>query len=330
LGSFGSLDRRRGAESAGGLAPGAAGVVCWRNFSPAGVVWESVRPKPESAEWARPPAAGLESLLEKLDEENPMISRKTFACLLLTGFAAVALSAQTADELVEKNIQAKGGRDKLNAVKTLRLSGKMTMGQGMEAPVVMEMAPPAHKVRMEFTFQGMTGVRAYDGAAGWQVMPFMGKTDPEALAADELKEMKQDADFQGPLFDYKSKGNKVEYLGKGDLEGTPVQKLKLTEKDGDVTTIYLDADSFLELKEETTRTIRGQATDLETTLGNYQKVEGLTLPYTIESKAKGMPGSQVISVSKVEINTDVPASRFEMPKVEKKKETPKEAAPPKP
>jgi hypothetical protein len=260
-----------------------------------------------------------------------MIFRKTLAFLLLTGFAAAALSAQTADEVVEKYIQAKGGRDKIKSVKTVRFTAKMTMGQGMEAPLVMELVPPEHKLRMEFTIQGMTGTQAYDGAKGWQVMPFLGKTDPEPMTGDDLKDAKENADLvEGPLFNYKDKGNKVEYLGKGDLEGTPVQKLKLTEKDGDVTTIYFDADSYLELKDETTRTIRGQATDLETTFGNYKQVEGLTMPFTIETKPKGAPASQVITIDKIEINTPISKDRFDMPKVAKKTEAPKDAAPPKP
>jgi hypothetical protein len=266
-------------------------------------------------------------------QEDLMIFKKTLAAALLAGFAGAALSAQTADELVEKYIQAKGGRDKIKAVKTMRMTAKMTMGQGMEAPVVMELVPAEHKLRMEFTLQGMTGVQAYDGTNGWQVMPFLGKTDPEPMTGDDLKDVKENADLvEGPLFNYKDKGNTVAYLGKGDLEGTPVQKLKLTKKDGDVTTIYLDADSYLELKDETTRTIRGQATDLETTFGNYKQVEGLTLPFTIETKLKGAAGgqSQAIIVDKIEVNTAIPASRFEMPKAEKKQEAPKNAPPPKP
>jgi len=266
-----------------------------------------------------------------------MILRKSFAFLLMGGLAAVALPAQTVDEVVEKYIQAKGGREKIKAVKTLRFTAKMSMGQGMEAPVVMELVPPEHKMRMDFTIQGMTGSQAYDGAGGgWQVMPFMGKNDPEPLSADDLKEAKDNADLlEGPLFNYKDKGNTVELLGKGDLEGTPVLKLKLTKKDGDVSTLYLDADSYLVLKEDSSRTIRGQATDIETTYGNFKQVGGLTIAYTIENKIKGAPAgqSQVISVDKVEVNADVPASRFAKPAVEKKKEVAKDAkdaAPPKP
>ena len=260
-----------------------------------------------------------------------MIFRKTLASVLLAGFAAAALSAQNADEVVEKHIQAKGGRDKIKSVKTLRFTAKMSMGQGMEAPVIMELVPPEHKLRMEFTIQGMTGIQGYDGTTGWQIMPFLGKTEPEQMTGDDLKEAKENADLvEGPLFNYKEKGNKVEYLGKGDLEGTPVQKVKLTEKDGDVTTIYFDADSYLELKNETTRSIRGQATDIETTFGNYKQVEGLTMPFAIETKMKGGPGAQTITIEKMEVNTAIPSSRFDMPKVEKKQEAPKDAAPPKP
>jgi outer membrane lipoprotein-sorting protein len=257
--------------------------------------------------------------------------RKTLACLLLTGLTALAAAAQTADDLVAKNIEARGGREALKAVQSARTTGKMNMGQGMEAPVVLEVLPNAHKVRMDFTIQGMTGTQAYNGDSGWQVMPFMGKTDPEPMSADDIKEVRKNSDFQGPLFDYKDKGNKVELLGKADLEGTPVYKLRLTEKDGDVTTIYLDAESYLELKEETSRVVRGQATDVETTFGDYKKVSGVTMPFTIEVKTKGAPAAQVITIDKVEINSDVPASRFDMPKVEKKPEAAKpSAAPPKP
>lgn len=249
--------------------------------------------------------------------------RKTLIGLCLAGLVAGSLAAQTADELVEKNIAAKGGKEKLAAIQGVRVTAKMAM-QGMEMPITMEQVPPAHKVRMDFTVQGMQGTRAYDGKTGWQVMPFMGKTDPETLNAEDLKEVQDSADFQGPLFDYKAKGNTVELLGKSDLEGTPAYKLKLTKKNGDVTTIYLDADSYLELRTEASATVQGQQRDVSTTFGDYKKVEGLTLPFSIETKITGI-GGQTITVAKYEINPELPASRFEMPKV-----AAKPAAPPKP
>jgi outer membrane lipoprotein-sorting protein len=251
--------------------------------------------------------------------------RKTFAWLLVAGLTGAAAWAQTADEIIEKHLQAMGGKDKLKAVQTERISGKMVMGQGMEAPFTMEMARP-NKMRMEFTIQGMTGVQAFDGKAGWAVMPFMGKTEPEAMPAEDVKRMEEQADIDGLLLDYKEKGRQVEYAGKEDLEGTPVHKLKVTQKNGDVVYVYIDAEQFLQLKQAGKTKIRGQEVESETTFGDFKTVEGLVFPHSIEQKAQGMPAGMVMTISKVEINPSVADSRFAMPAAEKK-EAP---APPKP
>ncbi|MES1243553.1 MAG: hypothetical protein ABUT39_18235 [Acidobacteriota bacterium] len=252
------------------------------------------------------------------------MKRKTFAGLLLAGLMAVAAQAQTVDEIIAKNIEAKGGLDKLKAVQSMRISGKMMVGPGMEAPMVIEMARP-HKVRMEFTFQGMTGIQAYDGKGGWSVMPFMGKKEPEPMSADDLKQAEDQADIDGPLVDYKEKGNQVEYLGKDEIEGTPVHKLKITKKNGDVQTLYLDADSYLEIKAEGKSKVRGQEIEGETTFGDYKEVGGLIFAHSIQSKLKGGQGpGQTITFEKVEINPDIPASRFEMPAAKPAEEKPKQ------
>src|SRR5215203_4851386 len=127
--------------------------------------------------------------------------RKSLVGLFVAGLLSTlstAAWAQTADELIEKNIQAKGGREKIQAIKTLRMTGKMTMGQGMEAPMTMEVARP-DKMRMEFTLQGMTGIQTYDGKEAWAVMPFMGKNDPEAISGKQLERIQEQADFDGLL-----------------------------------------------------------------------------------------------------------------------------------
>jgi outer membrane lipoprotein-sorting protein len=241
------------------------------------------------------------------------MKRKTFAWLLVAGLMGAAAWAQTADEIIEKNIQARGGREKLKAVESVRMSGKMSMGQGMEAPFTLEMARPK-KVRLEFTIQGMTGVQVYDGTTGWAVMPFMGKTDPEEVAGDDLKEMEDQADIDGALVDYKEKGHQVELLGKEDLEGTPAYKLKLTKKNGDVNTIYIDAESYLEMKIEGKRKVRGQDVEVESTPGDYKPVAGVMFPHTLENKAKGAPAGQTITIEKIEVNPTLGADEFAKPK----------------
>ena len=235
----------------------------------------------------------------------------TLAAALLFAFSLQAADL-TVDEILAKNTEARGGLAKLQKVSSMRFNGKLSMG-GMEAAFSMSKKRP-EMVKMEFTIQGMTGVQAYDGTTGWMVMPFMGKKDPEAMTGDMLKEVKDQADFDGPFIDYAKKGNKVELLSKEKIEGTEAYKLKLTQKDGSETIVFIDAESFLEIRMESKKKMQGQEIEGETTLGNYQEVDGLLFPFSIENKAKGMPGGQVITIEKVELNPTITDDLFAMPK----------------
>jgi outer membrane lipoprotein-sorting protein len=238
--------------------------------------------------------------------------RKTITGLALAVLMASPAVAQTVDELIAKNVQARGGADKIKAIKTARTTGKMVMGQGMEAPFVMMEKRP-NMTRMEFTFQGMTGIQAYDGKNGWGLMPFMGKKEPEAVPDEQRALMEEQADMDGPLVDYKAKGHKVELLGKEQVEGADAYKLKLTMKSGKTRTIYLDADSYLEIKMEAKRMLRGAEVEGETTYGDYKEESGLMLAHTVESTVKGSPGKQTLVFEKFEANPDLPDSLFAMP-----------------
>lgn len=235
----------------------------------------------------------------------------TLAAAMLLSLSAFAADL-TVDEILAKNFEAKGGVEKLKALKSVRFSGKMNLGGGMEAPISMTKKRP-EMTRLDFTVQGMTGSQAYDGTTGWLVMPFLGKKEAEPMSADQLKEMKEQADFDGPTWDYKAKGHKVELLGKSEVEGTPAYKLKLTTKDSTESTIYIDAENFLEVKVEAKRKVQGQEIEGETIFGNYQEFEGLLFPMSIEMKAKGAPAGQSITLEKVEINPAVADDIFKMP-----------------
>src|SRR5271157_1165593 len=236
---------------------------------------------------------------------------------LSLGMAAVAILvpamwAQTADEIIAKNIQARGGSDKLKSLQSIKSTATMAMGPGMEAPGVL-IQKRDNLARLEFTIQGLTAVQAYDGKNAWQIMPFMGKKDPELMSADEAKETEEMADIDGPLVDYKSKGNQVELLGKEKVEGTDAYKLKASLKNGDVQTIYIDADSFLEIKEETKRTVRGSEQVVESAIGDYKEVNGIIFPFAIESGVKGSPEKEKLTITKIELNVPADDSIFKMP-----------------
>ena len=235
-------------------------------------------------------------------------------CLAVMALAVLvpALSAQTVDEIIAKNVDARGGMEKLKSIKSIRTTATMTMGPGMEAPGVMVQKRP-EMARLEFTIQGLTAVQAYDGSKAWQIMPFMGKKDPELMSGDETKEMQETADLDGPLVDYKGKGNTVELLGKEKVEGTDAYKLKVTLKNGDVQTMFIDADSFLEIREETKRMVRGTEREFESSIGDYKDVSGIIFPFAVESGIKGTDQKQKITISKIELNVPAEDSIFKMP-----------------
>lgn len=238
--------------------------------------------------------------------------RKLGFGIIAAAVLAPAVGAQTADEIIAKNIQARGGLDKLKSVQTIKATATMAMGPGMEAPGLL-IQKRGNLARLEFTVQGLTAVQAYDGKNAWQIMPFTGKKDPELMSADEAKEVEEMADVDGPLVDYKSKGHQVELLGKEKVEGTDAYKLKVSLKNGDVLTVYIDADSFLTIKEETKRTVRGTEQVVESAIGDYKEVDGLVIPFAIESGVKGSQEREKLTITKIELNVPADDSIFKMP-----------------
>src|SRR5688572_3596130 len=126
--------------------------------------------------------------------------RKVIVALGLGLALAAPAAAQTADDIIAKNIAAKGGMAKLKAVQSIRMTGKMTVGPGIEAPVVLELKRP-NLMRTDITIQGMVGSQAYDGAKGWILMPFGGSKVPQAMSAEDADMAAEQADMDGPLID---------------------------------------------------------------------------------------------------------------------------------
>lgn len=228
----------------------------------------------------------------------------------LTGAPALP----SVEELVARNLEARGGLAKLKAVNSIRLTGRMTIGPGMEAPTTLEMKRPS-KMRLDLSFQGLTATQVYDGQGGWQVMPFQGNKDPQPLTADDLKDAAEQADMDGPLADYAAKGNTIELLGKEPVDGKDAYKLRLTLKNGSVQALYLDASSALEIKGESMRRVQGAQIETEQRIGDYRNVEGLWIPHSFENGPKGRPEKQKITIEKVELNVPLDDARFAMPAV---------------
>jgi len=248
---------------------------------------------------------------------------------LLMVFSALAFAQTkdlTLDEILDRHFKAQGGVEKMKAVKTMRMTGRMTFGPGMEFPGVLVQSRP-NRQRMDFTVQGMNITQAYDGKTAWQVMPFQGNKDPEPMGEADAKDMIDDADFDGPLLDYKQKGNQVELVGKADVEGSPTYKLKVTLKGGTVRFVYLDTDSFLEVHSEGKRMVRGSEVEFESNTGDYKEVGGLMFPHSIESGPKGAAQKQKLTIEKIELNPKIEDASFVMPEKKKDDAKPGDAKP---
>ena len=234
------------------------------------------------------------------------------ALMAAAGFAQEK-NAPTLDELVSKNIEAKGGADALRALQSLTLTGKMLVQQGQIQLTYVQTKKRPGEVRTEATLQGMTQVDAYDGKVGWKISPFQGRKDPERMSADDVKSLMEDAEIDGPLVDWKAKQSTVDYLGIEDVDGTLAHKLKVVRKNGDVNFVYLNPDHFLEIRILTQRIKHGAQVEVETDLGDYEKINGVFIPFSIETGRKGDPDKQKIVIDKAEGNAPVDDAIFRFP-----------------
>jgi hypothetical protein len=223
-----------------------------------------------------------------------------------------AAAAPTADEIIASYVKTIGGMEKLDAIKTLKKSGRYTSPGGTEYRVVEENKRP-EMVRQEFQLQGMTEVTAWDGQAGWKIEPWQGKKDVEPLGEEEKKQIVEDADFDGPLVGYKEKGNKVELVGREPVEGTDAYKLKVTLKSGDIQYFFMDTEYFVPIKIEKIRIVRGAPRESVTALGDYKEVAGVYVPHSYEFGPKGSASRSRIVYDKVEANVPLDDGLFRPP-----------------
>ena len=241
-----------------------------------------------------------------------------FVYLSLMLLSVAGASAQTAEEIVDKHVKAIGGKEKLNAIKSLKMSGKMQV-QGMEIPMVMFLKTP-NSMRSESTIQGMTMVSAYDSKSktGWYTNPMSGDKTAQKMNQEQTTEMEDIGDMiVGPLTNYKEKGGTIEFIGKDDMEGTEVLKLMLTKKNKDVVYYFLDASSYLILKESSKTKFQDKEIESETYYSNYKTINGVTLATTTEQKSGGQLQEQ-ISMDKVEIDVPMDETLFVLPADAKK------------
>jgi len=239
--------------------------------------------------------------------------RRLFLLLIVSLISSQAFvqNAPTVDDLVARNIKARGGMGRLAAINTLRATYS-TEEDGKPVRLV-ELQKRPNKLRRNISIEKNTVIFAYDGVTAWQFFSSQ-KKNPSPSPSDLALELKEEADIDGPLVNYKEKGSTIELAGTEKLNGRDVYNLKITLKEGQVRNIYLDARTFLEVKETGSFKEGGKKVDFVTLFRNYRPVQGVLFPFVTEQKL-GDEETQNAYLKKIQINLPIADSVFTMPAI---------------
>jgi len=247
-----------------------------------------------------------------MNRKAPM--KRYILALPLVGVLLTACSSPSpVDEIVTSNLAARGGKENIKAVQSIRQTGRATASGGRVAKVVYEIKRPG-LFRLEFRSQGTTAVFAHDGEIGWQVDPRAGVFEPQSVTPEIDSEAGIDErDIEGHLVDWREKGHAVELLGTEILPGGEAFKLKVTLNDGATRYDYVDIESRQIVRADKSEMIRGRTVQLEQTFSEFREVDGLVFPHLIETHVKDRPEVITIVVENVELDPDLDDTRFQMP-----------------
>jgi uncharacterized protein YxeA len=231
------------------------------------------------------------------------------AGIILAGFFGA--KAQTADEIIQKHITAIGGMDNWKKVNSITMAAS-TNANGTEIPIKITVQQ-GKGMKVEYTVNGMTGYSIITDKTGWNYSPFGGQDKAEVIPDDMIKQAQDQLDIQGPLVDYKAKGNKVTALGKDEVEGTECYKLKVTYASGKEETMYIDAASYMHIRSVEKIKANGKETVQTSNYGNYQKLpEGIMFPMSLDQ------GGGPMALKSVEVNKPIAENFFKPSEVAKK------------
>lgn len=282
---------------------------------------------------------------------TPLPFRWTLAALALVAALAACdhrtPAERAAEPVAEKNAAARGGLAAWRRVKAMALAGTLEAGRPrdqlklaqsylrqarqtkadvrkaalhppgsdekpVQLPFTMELRRPRQS-RLEIRYQGQTAVQVYDGSKGWKLRPWLGRREVEPFTDEELRQAAQQSDLDGPLLDYAAKGNRLELEGTEPVEGQEAYRLKVTSPDGQVRHVWVDAKSYLDVRVDGTRRLDGKPRVLWTTFRDFRSVDGLMVPYVLETSVEGVKGAEKIVVERVAINPPERDARFARP-----------------
>jgi hypothetical protein len=248
-----------------------------------------------------------------MNRRNPL--RLSLQALPVLGaLLAACTSPSPVDEVVASNLAARGGKARIQALRSIRETGTATASGGRIARVIREIKRPG-LMRLQFSYQGTTSVFAHDGETGWQIAPLQGQFEPMVMPPEGQATAEVDQrDIEGPLVDWREKGHVVELVGREKLPSGEAFKLKVTLKGGAVRYFWVDVASRQIVRSDVTRTVRGLPVQLETSFSDFRKLGGLVFPHLIESRVKDRPQAIRIAIEKIELDPELDDARFRFPR----------------
>jgi hypothetical protein len=202
-----------------------------------------------------------------------------FCVFIMIMVMAQFAQGQTVDEVLEKNIAAMGGKEKLATLNSVRMEGTLIV-QGTDVSII---STRVHTVgsRTDISVMGTENYQIVTPAGGLVFMPVMGQANPENMPDDQFKASQTLYDLHGVFVNYKEKGTKLELMGKETIDGTECYKLKATFKNSNVTDYYVDTKTSRLYKTSTKASVNGTEMDMFTIYTNYkQDANGYWIAYT--------------------------------------------------
>ncbi len=241
-----------------------------------------------------------------------LLSLRALPFLLVAVPALLAQAPQppTVDSILARHFEARGGLARIKAIQSLTSTGRIEIGPMVLA---LRIENPRGAFRSDTSLQGLTKTEAFDGRSGWILDPFAGATKAEPMSHAQLRQAELQADFDGPLVDWKARGHRVTL---GDMEavnGVPAYVLNVRLKNGGAMRSFLDAKTFMEIKAVNQAVTEGRTVQVETLLGDYRAVNGVLLPFRLDIRAQGQTQGLRIVLDRVEANVPVDEARFRQP-----------------
>jgi hypothetical protein len=228
--------------------------------------------------------------------------------------AAVPL---TAEQIVEKNVAARGGLDGWRKIESMVWLGHLESADPNmpRLSFMLEQKRP-NKERFELSEIGQKTMRVFDGTHGWRVKPNRdGTLDAQPYSPQDLQFAREGQGIDGPLVDYQAKGITVEGMSVEKIDGRKTYRLHVKSPQGELRDVWIDAKTFLDVKyDRTSYRSNGDPGIVSVVYRNYRTVEGLQIPSTLEiGGGEGRPPARMI-IEKIALNPPLDDKVFTKPK----------------